>query len=327
MFYKDRVYGKIEIKNPLVLELINTPFLQRLKKIDQIGFFEPHFPGSTHSRFEHSLGVFLLLKKFGASLEEQIAGLIHDVSHSAFSHCIDYVLAEGSPKNHSHQDSIFADFIKGTKIPKLLEKYQLTSDYILNEKNFPLKEKDLPALCADRIDYSLRQALISGEVDIQFIKNILSNLTTENKKWVFKDFKTAKNYAELFLKLNRKFYAGFASALMFTTVGDFLKYALEKGYLKKTDLYTTDKEVLEKIKPYLKKDKKLKLFWQRMNNKIKAINSPSNFDVQIFCKSRIVDPLFKKQKQILRVSKFLPKWRKVIKKESEPKEYFIKFEK
>ena len=56
--------------------------------------------------------MYALLKKFGASTEEQIAGLIHDVSHSAFSHCIDYVLDEGSEKTHNHQDRIFATFVK-----------------------------------------------------------------------------------------------------------------------------------------------------------------------------------------------------------------------
>ena len=112
MDYNDRIYGEIEIKEPVILELINSPTLQRLRGIDQSGYFEPYFPGTVYSRFEHSMGVFILLKKYNASTEEQIAGLIHDVSHSAFSHCIDYVLDEGSEKTHNHQDRIFATFVK-----------------------------------------------------------------------------------------------------------------------------------------------------------------------------------------------------------------------
>ena len=153
MIYQDRVYGKTEISEPLVLELIKTPAIQRLKGIEQAGYFGPYYPNSVFSRFEHSLGVFILLKKYKASFEEQIAGLIHDVSHATFSHCIDYVLDEGSEKEHNHQDNIFVDFVKKTNIPSILKKYKMDVNYILDEHNFPLKERLLPDLCADRIDY------------------------------------------------------------------------------------------------------------------------------------------------------------------------------
>lgn len=76
MNIKDRVYGDVEISEPVLLEIINSPTLQRLKDIDQAGYFEPYFPGTCHSRFEHSVGVCSLLKKYGAPIEEQIAGLI-----------------------------------------------------------------------------------------------------------------------------------------------------------------------------------------------------------------------------------------------------------
>ncbi|MBU2509538.1 phosphohydrolase, partial [Patescibacteria group bacterium] len=76
-----RVYGEIEISEPVIIELINCPALQRLKEIDQAGYFEPHYPGSSQTRFEHSIGDYHLLTKYEASLEERIAGLIHDVSH------------------------------------------------------------------------------------------------------------------------------------------------------------------------------------------------------------------------------------------------------
>jgi len=165
MHYEDRVYGKVEITEPVILELINCPTFQRLKEIDQIGYFEPYFPGTAHSRFEHSMGVFLLLDKYKAPIEERIAGLIHDVSHSAFSHCIDYVLYIGSEKEHNHQDNVFDEFVRESQIPEILKKYNLDINYILDDNNFPLKEKDLPDLCADRIDYSFKTAVIFKELE------------------------------------------------------------------------------------------------------------------------------------------------------------------
>ena len=159
MKYIDRVYGNFEINEPVILELINSKALQRLKEIDQSGYFEPYVPkGSAYSRFEHSIGVYLLLKMYGSPIEEQIAGLIHDVSHSAFSHCIDYVLDAGSQKKQNHQDNVFDDFVKKSDIPVILKKHNLDLAYILEDLNFPLKERDLPDLCADRIDYSLKDS-------------------------------------------------------------------------------------------------------------------------------------------------------------------------
>jgi HD superfamily phosphohydrolase len=55
MLYTDSIYGDINIQEPVILDLINSPELQRLKDVDMAGYFEPHFPGSAHSRFEHSL--------------------------------------------------------------------------------------------------------------------------------------------------------------------------------------------------------------------------------------------------------------------------------
>lgn len=326
MIYQDRLYEKIEIIEPVVLELIKASSLQRLKEIDQAGYFEPYFPGTTRSRFEHSLGVFALLKNYNAPLEEQVAGLIHDVSHTVFSHCGDYTLDTGSEKEHSHQDNIFEEFVKNSEIPLILKKYDLDVDYILNEDNFPLLEKSLPDLCADRIDYSLRTAKVFGEINREELEHFLSNLLVQNNSWIFSNFGAAKKYANLFLKLNSLYYAGLHSAIMFRTVGDCLRYALQKNYLTENDIYTTDQQVLQKIRENLDKDKELRLLFARMNNDIKFENNPNDYNTHVFCKSRAVNPLCIEQGEIKRISEIDEKWSEILKKESIPKEYFIKFE-
>lgn len=325
MEYIDRVYGAVEINEPVILDLINSQSLQRLKDIDQAGYFEPHFPDSSRSRFEHSVGVYLLLKRYNAPLDEQIAGLIHDVSHSAFSHCVDYVLAAGDPTNQNHQDNIHKDFIRHSAIPSILQRYGFDLDRILDDKNFPLKETNLPDLCADRLDYSLRAAIAFKYLpDVEYF---LNNLTAENGRWIFKDFDSAHAYAKLFSHLNTTYWSGLPTAIMFQTVSDYLRYALDRNYIVEADLYTTDTVVLAKISPHLKTDTELATLFARMNDPVQATIDPLHFDTHVVCKSRAVDPSCWHNDEIKKVSDLLPEWKNVLVQETKPKEYFLKFAK
>ncbi len=324
MHYTDRVYGKVEMTEPVMLDLIHAPALQRLKDIDQAGYSEIYFPGSSHSRFEHSVGVSILLKKYGAPLPEQIAGLIHDVSHAAFSHCIDYVLSEGSEKEQTHQDDIFDAFVKKSEIPEILISHGFDPEYILDHTHFPLKETELPDLCADRIDYSLRGACMYKE--IENADYVLDHLTAKDGRWIFKNFESAKKYAELFHSINTTYYAGLRSAVMFQTLGDYLRYALSKAYISEADLYATDRHVLEKIEPYITTDPVCYALYTRMHNPKGVKNDPNDYDAKIFCKSRVVDPWCFEKGEIKRVSEIETTWRDTMREESKPKEYFLKFD-
>lgn len=169
--------------------------------------------------------------------------------------------------------------------------------------------------------------MIFKEIDQTGVRHLLNNLSAKDGNWIFKNFESAKKYAELFLKLNTDYYAGLPSAVMFRTVGDCLRYALQKDYISEDDFYTTDKLVLSKLSKYLDRDEKLKLLFDRMNNKIGFCNNSQNYDVHVFCKSRVVDPLCNYNGERRRISEIDQNWAKIIKQELKPKEYFIKFEK
>ncbi|MBI5071760.1 HD domain-containing protein [Candidatus Falkowbacteria bacterium] len=334
MDYKDRIYGEVEISEPVILELLASPSLQRLKGVDQYGYLPGYgsvpgggFPGGQITRFEHSVGVFLLLRKYSAPLPEQIAGLLHDVSHTVFSHGTDYALRDVvDAAKQSHQDDVFGLFVKNSDIPKILEKYGLNVDQILDDKNFPLKEKKLPDLCADRIDYFLRDGMDIGVIDNKTAENFLNQLQAENDIWFFDNLEIAKECVKVFCTLNNEYYASFSPARMFASVGGCVKYALEKGYLEKADLFTTDDEAVAKIKNHLD-DEKLKLLFARMNNEIGAENNPADFDQRVLCKSRAIDPFFRDGEKLKRVSEVDTTWAAALPEELKPKEYFIKFEK
>ena len=327
MIYKDRIYGKVNIKEPVILDLIKCPSMQRMKGVDQHGHFEPHFPGTAYNRFEHSLGVYVLLKKFGASLKEQIAGLLHDVSHTVFSHVADYIYGSGSGKEQNFQDKYHQEFIENSEIPKILKKYKIDYREILDDEKFLLKERELPELCADRIEYFFRELYVTKKATLKEIREFINNFVIINNFWVFKSKDLAKEYTYLFLEINNWFWSGIQSAVMLKTTAELLKYALKKKIINKNDLFTTDKEIWMKIRPIAKKDKKLKFLIERADNKIKyKLGSKDNYDLYAQSKSRVVDPLFLQGKSLKRVSEIDSKFLKLKKKYSKPKEYYIKFE-
>ena len=320
MQVEDRVYGHHTVTEPVLTELLNAPALQRLKGISQLGYSGPFLPGASFSRFEHSVGVCLLLRMHGAPLEEQIAGLIHDVSHAVFSHCVDHILNKETAHQQDYQDRIFRDFVMKTEIPSILRRHTVDPGYILTESNFPLQEAALPDLCADRIDYALREESVPDEQRAAF----LEHLTVENNRFIFTDPSVAHAFAKVFRGHNAVQWSGLPSALMFKTVSDYFDYAFSKNYATRDDLYATESAVLQKIKTHHAHDPHLQLLFDRMNNK-----KPFRIDVKtgtpVVCKSRVIDPLCRSGDATVRVSDIYPEWSSVVAEEMKPKSYHIVF--
>src|SRR5690242_7788429 len=87
------IYGTFEIQEPVIIDLLESQAMQRLKKINQHGINDVVNPEYAFSRYDHSVGVFILTRMFGGSLEEQVAALLHDVSHTVFSHVGDLIFS------------------------------------------------------------------------------------------------------------------------------------------------------------------------------------------------------------------------------------------
>lgn len=320
MFFNDSVYGTFTIREPILQELIASEPLQHLQDISMAGYAEPFFPNSYHSRFEHSVEVCFLLSQFGASLEEQIAGLLHDISHTAFSHCVDYALAEGSQTHHTFQDDVFETFVTHSVIPEILQKYQFKSEDFFDESRFPLLERALPGLCADRIDYVLRAGIHHRIIDRSTSQEFLDALCIIDRQWIFTDSQLARKFAEFFRHTNDKYYSGLESAVMLCSVGGLLKHSLSQGYINRDELFQSDRQVLAKITPHLQEDLHLLQYWQQMNGRVEVQNNPQNFDVLVRCKSRIVDPLCLVGGQVQTLSQYHSDWQDALAKDSQPRE-------
>lgn len=104
----DPIYGFIQITNPLVFDIIEHPYFQRLRRITQMGFSNLVYPGANHTRFHHAIGCLYLMQKVvrvlrfkhvEISKEEEnglyLAILLHDIGHGAFSHALEHSIVDG----------------------------------------------------------------------------------------------------------------------------------------------------------------------------------------------------------------------------------------
>ncbi|MDO8686755.1 MAG: HD domain-containing protein [Candidatus Berkelbacteria bacterium] len=299
MLIKDRIYGNFNIKEPVIIELIKSKPIQRLKGIAQFGLPDKYYFLKGYSRYEHSIGVMLLLIKLEANLEEQVAGLLHDISHSAFSHVFDWVV--GTSESEDYQDSIHNKFMNQKKIKDIINKYHLNFNEITNLENFSLLEREIPNLCADRIDYSLR------EFPVRSRKYCLSNLTVRNNKIVFQNKKAAKLFGITFIGLQVNHWGSLEAVARYSLLADTLKKALKKKLIKKKDFLFNDKYIID----ILKKDAQLKDELSVLKNK-KLDTSILNRFINTKNKFRYVDPIYIEKDRLERLSKKDISFRKLI---------------
>lgn len=240
MIIDDKIYGKNVIDSPLVLELIQTKAFQRLKGISQLGIPDEYWMVKGYSRYEHSIGVYILLNKLNASLEEQIAGLLHDISHAAFSHVYDWVIGEGG--NETFQDNIHEAKIGEREISSILGRYGYNPAQIANLHKYTLLDNEIPDLCVDRIDYALRE-LPSKPL----IENVIPSLTVINENIVMTDKKVAEEFAVRFLKLQIENWSSYEGITRYSIFSQLLKDAIRKNVISHDDFWSIESVILDKI--------------------------------------------------------------------------------
>jgi len=285
MIIKDNIYGEFKIKDAVILELLECPSMLRLKNISQYGVPDKYYHLKNYSRYEHSVGVMLLLRRLGATLEEQVAGLIHDVSHLAFSHVADWVFSEGNKGNEDLQNTLMGEFVRDGKIATVLTRYGLSIDRLLNEENYSLLEKKIPDLCADRIDYAMRE--FKYWLNPEIVKKCLSGFINYNGEIVFASQKTAYLFASNFLELQTKHWGGFEAMIRYHLFSEALKLVLQEKVVKKADFYKDEPFILAKLEKSSSSDIKKILSLLRKRD-LKDYKRTSG--KKVFKKFRYVDP-------------------------------------
>ena len=167
--FNDPVYGFISIPYDIVFDVIEHPYFQRLRRIQQLGLSSLVYPGATHSRFHHSLGAMHLmykslevLKSKGHKITEEesqaavLAILMHDVGHGPFSHALESILVN---IEHEHISMLLMQQLQkefGKPIELAIQIF--TNQY---PKKF-LYQLVSGQLDMDRLDYLNRDSFYSG---------------------------------------------------------------------------------------------------------------------------------------------------------------------
>ena len=291
------IYGSVSLTEQVLVDLIASPPLQRLQGISQYSL-PPEFyhrPGFT--RYTHSLGVLLLLQKLQAPLEEQVAGLLHDVSHTAFSHLMDRIM--NTMDDDSFQNSIHEQFIRNSIIPTILQDYGFSVDRIINLEHFPLLERDIPQLCADRVDYGLQE--FQAWANPAIVKQCVADVCNYNHEIVFKTYDSARKFAVNFAKCDRENWAGKETTIRSTLFANGLQYAMGKGIITQEDFLTgNDSSIMEKLRA--SKDAKLEQLFSLLTEEFQwrvDVEKPQFSERK---KLRYVDPKFMEEGTLQQLS-------------------------
>lgn len=128
------------------------------------------------SRYEHSLGVALIIWHFTRSMEQSIAGLFHDISTPVFSHTVDFL-----NRDYMQQESTEAGteeiIRRSAQIGALLCEYGVDPEDVRDYHRYPIADNDSPRLSADRLEYTLRNFLRYERKTPEDIRRFYEDLT------------------------------------------------------------------------------------------------------------------------------------------------------
>ena len=239
-------WGTYATDESVISRVLDHPLLTRLKSIDQSGPLTYFGHAPAYSRYDHCLGVWALLRRFGCSLKEQVCGLLHDVSHTVFSHVGDYLYTV-SPHQTSYQDTIHLKCLTKAKILDVLGPDWTLND--LNPEHHPALDFPLPDLCADRLDYLLQTGVRWERITYQEALHILENLCFEESMWFFTDETSALQFANLSLYFTQELYGASWNLAIYHYIKEAIERALHVNTLTKEDIHEgVDEDILNRLR-------------------------------------------------------------------------------
>ncbi len=169
-FVRDPIYGFIGLTQSEI-KLLDTPFLQRLRRIKQLGNTHLVYPSACHSRFEHSLGVLHVASRMAQKLglsDNQIrivrySALLHDIGHGPLSHNFEDILKSSNDQKVSHEDITRKIIAEDIDIGKILKQDQQNVLDLFDEENESVSKEIISSYFdADKLDYLRRDSYHTG---------------------------------------------------------------------------------------------------------------------------------------------------------------------
>ncbi|MCB5896275.1 MULTISPECIES: HD domain-containing protein [Bacillus cereus group] len=297
MIISDVLYGEFEV-DQVVEELISSKSMQRLKGIHQNGASYLVNEKWNVTRFDHSVGVMLLVKKLGGSVEEQIASLLHDVSHTAFSHVIDYVFDN---EDESYHEEIFSSVVKNSEIPAILAKHGYNyEDILLDDSKWTLLERSAPELCADRVDYTLRDMYTYGYISLEEVHRFLEDIIAVEGKMVLQSIEMAEWFTETYYKEVIDFFMKPMNIYGNDMLVNTLKLALHKKVIHADDFLLEDAELISKLQQC--NDSEVHALLRKVHPNVKVKEDRDDYDLYQKNKVRLIDPPLLREGEVIPAS-------------------------
>jgi len=202
---RDSIHGNIKIEG-IFLDLLDSPEIQRLHNVKQLGLTHLVFPGAHHTRLEHSLGAYNMAYKASEILkldedERELvncAALLHDIGHGPFSHTLESILRNSLDVDHVDLterlifgeyeifDSREKKFISSQSVHEILSKNNINHRHIADIIKGKMRGRSYlgqlldSSIDVDQLDYLIRDAFYTGVaygmIDIErFLQTLIIN--------------------------------------------------------------------------------------------------------------------------------------------------------
>ena len=247
------------------------------------------------SSLDHSIAVALIIWHFTRDKKQTLSGLFHDIATPAFKHCVDFL--NGDYMTQESTEDLTTEIIKqSSEIVKLLERDNIKISEIDDYHIYPVADNDTPKLSADRLEYSLSNALFTYKIiDKESIKEIYNDIeiqrNSENEiELGFKTKKIARKFVSVTSKLSI-IYREDRTRYSMQFIADILKKLSNEHKISKQDLYNLkESEVIDIIESSKYND--IFNIWKNATKVKTSKEEPKDvYYVHHGAKIRYIDPL------------------------------------
>ena len=248
-----------------------------------------------YSSLDHSVAVALIIWHFTKDKKQTLAGLFHDIATPAFKHCIDFM--NGDYINQESTEELTTKMIRDSKdVMDLLKRDNISLKEIDDYHIYKIADNDTPQLSADRLEYSLSNALFTYRLlDLNSIKEIYNDIEIQNNEYgeIELGFKT-KKLAREFVKVTSRMsviYREDRTRYSMQFLADIIKRLVNEKKLTIEDLYNEKEEDIIKIIEESKYGKYYDI-WKKAKKVKTSKEKPNNvYFVHLNTKVRYINPL------------------------------------